>query len=386
MRRPLHTHPHEPRRKRMVTSVCGVPKEPRLDPRALQPILTRPRIVEPIWGGRRLADWLALPEPRPTRLGETWQVFDTNPIVAGPAAGATLAELTRELGAALVGHRTAARYGADFPLLAKFIDAADRLSIQVHPDDAYAHSREAHTGFHGKTEAWYILDAAPGATVTYGLSRPSSREAFAAAVAAGTVESLLGQLPVAPGDVVFVPAGTLHAINAGIVLFEIQQKSDLTYRVYDYGRRDATTGLPRELHLAKALDVSRLEPAPGGKIAPLRLGPGRDLLIACPSFALERWAVQAPSRQTTDPGSFEILTLIDGTAELGWVGGSHSLARGASAVLPAALGPWSLTPARGDPTALRAYVPDLDTLAAEARTAGHADDRIAEVIRRETPQ
>lgn len=345
------------------------------------PILTERKIVEPIWGGERLAAWLSLPEPRPARLGETWQVYDTNLVTAGPAAGRTLAELTAELGAALVGTRTLARYGADFPLLAKFIDAADRLSIQVHPDDAYAHSREAHTGFHGKTEAWYILDAAPGASVTYGLSRPCTREEFAAAVAAGTVEALMGELPVAPGDVIFVPAGTLHAINAGIVLFEIQQKSDLTYRVYDYGRRDATTGQPRALHLEQSLDVARLEPAQGGKVAPLALAPGRDLLVACPYFALERLSLHAEGAWATDPGSFEILTLIEGSATLSGGGTALPLARGDSAVLPAALGPWRMGPVGEPAVALRAYVPDLEALAAEAAAAGHSPERVAEVLR-----
>lgn len=348
----------------------------------LTPLRTEPRIVEPIWGGTRLAAWLALPEPRPARLGETWQVFDTNVVAEGPFAGRTLAELVAEHGAALVGTITTRRYGADFPLLAKFIDANDRLSIQVHPDDAYAHSREAHTGFHGKTEAWYILDAAPGATVTYGLSRPSSRAEFAAAVADGTVEALMGQLPVAAGDVIFVPAGTLHAINAGIVLFEIQQKSDLTYRVYDYGRRDAKTGQLRELHLEKSLDVSVFAPAPGGKVAPIALSPGRDLLIACDYFALERWHGAFPRRGQTEPGSFEILTILDGPARLGWSAGSMTLARGASVVLPADLGDWVVAPAGAELTFLRAYVPDLANLAAEAWQAVRDEARVEAVVRR----
>lgn len=348
----------------------------------LTPLLTERKIVEPIWGGTRLAAWLGLPEPRPARLGETWQVFDANPVRSGPLAGRILAELAAEYGADLVGTRTIGRYGADFPLLAKFIDADDRLSIQVHPDDAYAHTREAHTGFHGKTEAWYILDADPGATVTYGLSRPSTREEFAAAVADGSVESLMARLPVAPGDVIFVPAGTLHAINAGIVLFEIQQKSDLTYRVYDYGRLDAKTGKPRALHLEKALDVSVFAPAPGGKVAPLTLTPGRDLLVACDYFALERWDGAVPRRWHTEPASFEILTLIEGSGRLGWDGGSLELARGDSVVLPAALGDWALAPAGAGLSFLRAYVPDLDALAAEAWQAARDEARVEEVVRR----
>src|SRR5690242_20392836 len=118
----------------------------------LYPLLLERKIVQPIWGGERLAAWLDLPEPRPTQLGETWQVYDTNPILNGPLAGQTLAQATQQLGAQLVGTRTIERYGRDFPLLAKFIDANDKLSIQVHPSDDYAHSHEAATGFHGKTE------------------------------------------------------------------------------------------------------------------------------------------------------------------------------------------------------------------------------------------
>jgi mannose-6-phosphate isomerase len=343
---------------------------------ALYPLVTARRLVEQIWGGARLAAWLDLPPPQPARLGETWQVYEANLVTNGPLAGRSLAELARDYGAGLVGSRSFARYGADFPLLAKFIDAADRLSIQVHPDDAYAHSREAASGFHGKTEAWYILAAEPGADVTYGLSRPSDRADFAAAVAAERLEDLLRRVPVAAGDAVFVPAGTLHAINAGIMLFEIQQKSDLTYRVYDYGRRDAKTGQPRPLHLDKALDVGDFAPAPYGIVPPLGLAPGRDLLVACPYFALERWQI-AGSAALAGQDSFEILTAIGGVGRVAWPGGALELRRGDSAVLPASLGGCGL---EGDLALLRAYVPDLAALTAELRGAGHPEGRIASVL------
>ncbi|HWQ14168.1 MAG TPA: type I phosphomannose isomerase catalytic subunit [Roseiflexaceae bacterium] len=347
----------------------------------LYPLLTRPHMVQPIWGGDRLAAWLGLPEPRPERLGEVWLVYDTNPVVNGPLAGRTLAEVARERGAALVGTRTAERYGADFPLLAKFIDAADRLSIQVHPDDAYAHSREAATGFHGKTEAWYILSAAPGAEVIYGLERPSSRAEMQAAIVSGRVEALMRRLPVAAGDTVFVPAGTVHAINAGIVLFEIQQKSDLTYRVYDYGRRDARTGQPRELHIEKSLDVMDYQPAPRGTVPPLPLGEGRDLLVACPLFALERWVLPAPHEGVTHAGTFEIHTLLDGAAELAWAGGALHLGRGDAAVLPAALGGFTLRPLAPGTRLLRATVPDLERdYRAPLRARGVAAERVAQTV------
>jgi mannose-6-phosphate isomerase len=345
----------------------------------LYPLITRPRFAHPIWGGTFLADRLALPPPRPERLGEIWLVYDTNPIIEGPLAGRTLAQVTNTFGAALVGERTMARYGADFPLLAKFIDAADRLSIQVHPDDAYAHTYEAASGFHGKTEAWHILHATPGADVVYGLARRSNRAELAAAIAAGELEPLLHRLPVAPGDTVFVPAGTLHAINAGIVLFEIQQKSDLTYRVYDYGRIDATTGQPRALHIDKALDVTDYAPALRGVVPPLSLAEGRDLLVACASFALERLTIAAPVEYPVDPATFEILTVIEGAATLRWNSSACALRRGEAVVIPACLGGYTLLPA-GEMRILRAYVPDLDALRYEFAQRGVDAGRVAQTV------
>jgi mannose-6-phosphate isomerase len=351
---------------------------------AVYPLLTERRLVQSIWGGTELAPWLNLPEPRPRRLGESWQVYDQNRIINGPLAGGSLASAARQYGAALVGTRTVERYGADFPLLAKFIDAADRLSIQVHPDDAYAHQHEAATGFHGKTEAWYILSAASGATVIFGLARPSSRAEVAAAVAAGQVADLVRRLAVKAGDVIFVPAGTVHAIEAGIVLFEIQQKSDLTYRVYDYGRRDAATGQPRALHLDKALDVMDFVPAPRAAIPPLELGAGRVLLVACPLFALEEWIVSSAQSPATDPGTFQILTVLDGAGTLQAAGSAIPLERGLSVVLPAMLGTYTLLPeAGGTPPMrlLRVTVPDLERdLLQPLRAAGLDDARLAQTI------
>ncbi len=350
----------------------------------LYPLLTERRLVQPIWGGTALTAWLNLAEPRPERLGETWQVYDQNAIVNGALAGRTLGDVSQEYGAALVGTRTVARYGADFPLLAKFIDAADRLSIQVHPDDAYAHQREAATGFHGKTEAWYILSAVPGATVTYGLARSSSRAKFAAAIEAGRVEDLMHRLPVQAGDVIFVPAGTVHAIEAGIVLFEIQQKSDLTYRVYDYGRRDAATGQPRALHLEQALDVMDYSPAPRAAIPPLELGAGRVLLVACPFFALEAWTVADARSAATDPGTFEILTVLAGTGGLQAAGNAIPLQRGVSVILPATLGAYTLQPESGAAAPmklLRVTVPDLERdLLQPLGTQGVDEARLAQTI------
>jgi len=329
-----------------------------------------------LWGGSRLARWLKLPEPLPTDLAESWQVYETNKVLNGPLAGRTLAEVTSEFGADLVGTLSLPRYGLDFPLLAKFIDANARLSIQVHPDDDYAHRVEAHTGFHGKTEAWYILHADPGAQLIFGLNRRSDRETFARAVAEGWLEDLLNYVEVQAGDVVYVPAGALHAINEGILLFEIQQKSDLTYRVYDYNRRDAQ-GRLRELHLEKALDVIRYEPPEQEKTPSLTIEPGRDLLVACPYFALERHRLSQTRGYRTRPTSFDIWTVVVGAATVA----GEALTEGDSLVLPASLRDYDIAP---DPDAilLRCYVPDLDNdLRPALRARGYDDATIDRTIR-----
>ena len=341
----------------------------------MYPLRLRPKFDHRLWGGQRLARWLGLPDPLPQDLAEIWLVYAQNPILNGPLAGQTLGQAAQEWGPDLLGTQSIPRYGRDFPQLTKFIDANDRLSIQVHPDDTYAHTVEAHTGFHGKTEAWYILHAEPGATLIYGLKRPSNREEFARAVQEGWLEDLVNYLPVQAGDVIFVPAGTLHAINEGILLFEIQQKSDLTYRVYDYQRVGAD-GKPRELHLQKALDVIRYEPPAQTQIPPLPLGPGRDLLVACPYFALERHHLRNPQTYTTHPTSFETWTVIQGTATVA----GETLRLGQALVLPASLGAYTIQP-QGEAILLRTYYPDLQTdLIQPLLAQGYPQSRISQTI------
>jgi mannose-6-phosphate isomerase len=322
---------------------------------SLPPLELERRLDARIWGGERLGPWLGLEHP-PAQLAESWQVYAQNQVRSGPYAGQTLAQVAQEHGAALVGTRSFARYGAEFPLLAKFIDAADHLSVQVHPDDRYAHSVEAASGFHGKTEAWYILDAAPGAELFHGLVADSDREHFARAVRDGTLTDLLRRVAVQPGDTIFVPAGTLHAINAGIMLFEIQQTSDLTYRVYDYDRRDAQ-GRPRDLHLDRALDVIDYRATGPALVAPTPLGDGQSLLVSCPYFRMERWLVEHPVERSTEAGSFEILTVVDGAARLTCAHGDYPIGRGQSLVLPASMGAYILRPEQAA-SVLACSVPD----------------------------
>jgi mannose-6-phosphate isomerase len=339
------------------------------------PLLLERQLDDRLWGGRKLAPFFDLPEPHPKRIAESWQVFDTNRVLNGPLAGITLDQATRRFEEQLVGTLSPPRYGVDFPLLAKFIDAHQDLSIQVHPDDEYAHRVEAHTGFHGKHEAWYILDARPGAELFYHLAHPVTRFELEAAVRTNALAPLLNRRPVRAGDIIYVPAGTLHTINAGIMLFEIQQKSDLTYRVYDYGR-------PRPLHLEKALDVIAYDRPPPADIQPLPLTPdgNRVLLIAAQPFAMERWRLYRESTNETRPTSLDILTLTSGAGEVVWDGGTIDLGRGDSVVLPAALGRYEVIP-RKDLTLLRCFIPDLEEdIRKPLRDLGYSQAEIANVV------
>lgn len=225
---------------------------------------------------------LATDEP----IGEAWMVFDENRVASGPYAGRVLAEVLPELGEAFLGRAVVERYGPRLPLMVKFLDTADWLSVQVHPDDAYARAHEAQTGWLGKAEAWVVLEAEPGAQVIYGVKRPVTREELRAAAQDGTILKLLNFVPVQQGDVIYVPPGTIHALGPGLLVYEVSQRSDLTYRLYDYGRG-------RELHLDRALDVARLEP-PTAEMCRMQAGP----LLETPWFKLYAAGrhLQAPER------------------------------------------------------------------------------------------
>jgi len=305
------------------------------------PIVLTPQLVARPWGGHRLAPLLGL-EPLTSPAGEAWLVGpDSRPVEGDDTR---LDDLARRFGAAFVGTRPMQRHGARMPLLIKLLDAAEPLSVQVHPDDAYAAVHEAASGHLGKTEAWLVLAAEPGASVAWGFERAFTVAEVRSAAAAGRLAELLHQRQVVAGDVVVNEAGVVHAIGAGILVYEVQQASDLTYRLDDYGRRDAA-GRLRELHLDKALAVARLTPA-GSASAPRLLAPGRELLARTSAFDLERWQPSGddPVRAmegVVEPDSLEVWTLIDGPATLSWQGGRSELQPFQSVVLPASLGPFS---------------------------------------------
>jgi mannose-6-phosphate isomerase len=290
------------------------------------------------------------PPPNADPVGEAWLLYDRNRLVGAPEV--TLAELvSREPG--LLGEASRRHYGEKVPLLSKLIDAAERLSIQVHPDDAYARTVEAATGHFGKAEAWLVLAAEPGASIVWGFAREVDKAELRSRVEQGTLEEVLNVVPVAPGDVIYNPPGTVHAIGAGVLLFEIQQASDLTYRLYDYGRRDAQ-GQTRELHVDKALEVVDLRPGEHAKVVPDSLTHNGERLVACEHFVMERWRVTGRQAFAVDPARFETLTVIEGALTLAWEAGEVALGWGATVFVPATVPRFALA---GEGAALRCYLP-----------------------------
>jgi mannose-6-phosphate isomerase len=270
---------------------------------------------------------------------------------------------------------------AEFPLLVKFIFPTDKLSIQVHPDDAYASTHEKAAGGRGKTEMWHVVSAYSGAQVLVGLKPGVDKEKFREGLEHQTLENLFQAVPVHAGETLFVPAGTPHTIGPGMVICEVQEYSDLTYRVYDYGRVD-TSGKPRELHIEKALEVTKFGSHLGGKITPLPLpavGATRLLLVACNFFATERWGCFEGTEITVDNARFELVVILEGSGSLSWPDSAARYHRGECWLVPASQGSIWVQPEA--PTSLiRTYVPDVAALRTELHRGGISAAALAQVI------
>ena len=300
------------------------------------PVKLSPAYKDYLWGGERLRTVFSKKTDL-SPLAESWELSlhpdGESRVASGPHAGRALSEYLSALGEEVLG--TAAARFDRFPILIKLIDAKKDLSVQVHPDDAYALS---HEGEYGKTEMWYILDAEEGAALYYGFRRPVTREEYERAIAEERLTELLLRVPVKRGDCFFIEAGTVHAIGAGILLAEIQENSNTTYRVYDYGRRDKDGNL-RPLHTERALAVSTLSPAPAAK----RPEEGEDVLLAsCPYFTCRRLRVEGEACILLDEESFRSLLVTEGEGELIMEGKTLSLARGDSIFVPAQNGSLAL--------------------------------------------
>jgi mannose-6-phosphate isomerase len=317
---------------------------------SLHPFRLVRRYESRLWGGNQLATWLNLTDA-PTPLAETWEVYNDNLIRDGALAGQTLRQAVLIHGADLVGSRSLQRYGHEFPLLAKFIDANQPLSVQVHPDDAYAHRYEAASGFHGKTEAWHIIATSGHNDVIHGLTHAISRDEYAHAIATNTLEPLLRHIPVTAGDTVFVPAGTIHAINAGILLFEIQQTSDITYRLYDFDRVDSE-GNKRELHVDLALEAINYNKVDTQKEYNREVNVSNNM-VNCPFFTTNYLNLAGELNVRKSNTSFTVYMCTEGAFKLKYDQISYRYSKGDTLLIPAALTDFVLI---GKATLLEIYI------------------------------
>jgi len=353
-----------------------IPASASLCPLRLEPIFSaRP------WGAHTLAPLFPEKSNLAEPVGEAWMTGEDCRFASGPFAGQKLGDVWRALPPAWTGTNAGTPHGS-FPLLVKFIFANEKLSLQVHPDDEFAARHEQAAGGRGKTEMWYAIRARPGAEVLAGLKPGVTSEKFQRAIEDGSAEACLQHVPLRAGEAIFVPAGTTHTIGAGLVLCEIQEYSDLTYRVFDYNRRDAQ-GRSRELHIEKALQVIRFGEQRGGKIEPVRIsrdGATETYFVACRYFAAEKCEFAERMATVTSPEHFDVLIFLQGRGSIQWGGESAEYAPAQTWLLPAALGAYHLAPAERT-SLLRAYVPaSLDEFARKLAAQGVSAAALSRVV------
>lgn len=310
----------------------------------LYPLKLSAPLKDYLWGGNRLKEEYGKQTQLPC-VAESWELSchrdGTSVIENGEAKGMLLTDYLREQGKQLLGSN--AQRFSEFPILIKLIDAAQNLSVQVHPDAAHARPE---AGEASKTEMWYVVDCEEGASLIYGFDHEISREEFARRIQDNTLLEVVRQVPVERGDVFFIEAGTLHAIGKGILIAEIQQNSNTTYRVYDYGRVGAD-GKPRELHIDRAVEVTGLKPVerkPGAAQGEPRQEEGYldTLLASCDYFTVHRLELQTGARLEADAASFHSLLALAGETELNTPAMSLILRPGDSVFLPAGMGEYRL--------------------------------------------
>jgi mannose-6-phosphate isomerase len=331
---------------------------PGCDEGTLYPLKFATLPKEKVWGGHRIAHTYQPELPADRQIGEVWVVWDQLTVANGPYQGRTLADLVRSCPLPLLGNRLAAEGSPAFPLLVKLIDARETLSVQVHPDDVYARQHEGQP--FGKAEVWYILDTDPGAQLIRGVKRPVTRSEADDAIQAGLLQELLEYVSVAPGDVILNPPGAIHALGKGLLLYELQQSSDLTYRFYDWDRKDPN----RPLHVEKSLDVARLKPFVHHKIQPVEIqepGATRAYLCACTYFAAELLQIQSHIHERPSGDCFHILTVLQGSGAIRY--GKDPATElptraGESLLVPASIHEYEVR-AESPLVVIKAYVPDL---------------------------
>lgn len=278
----------------------------------IPPLKFEPLLKSAIWGGEKIAPFKGIVTDQ-KQIGESWEISgvkgNESVVANGPDRGATLTAMIDKYGAALVGEKNIKKYGHTFPLLIKIIDAAGDLSLQVHPDDELAKKR--HNSL-GKTEMWYIVNTEPDAIICAGLAKPVTPEQYVEKVADNTLMDVVAHHHSHPGDIFFLPAGRIHSIGAGNLLVEVQETSDITYRIYDFGRVDAKTGKPRELHVELAKDAIDYTVYPSYVTKPGKDVDGLTELVKCSHFQVYRINVDGTKTFNPTSGSFTTMTCIEG--------------------------------------------------------------------------
>lgn len=321
----------------------------------MPPIHFHPLLKRIRWGGTRLGSVLGKPIGPESDYAESWEVCDHGQdqsiVDGGPFQGLTLQQLMAVHGPELCGSERRMR---QFPLLVKFLDASDRLSVQVHPNDVQARFFNPHEN--GKTEAWVVLDAKPGSRIYAGLKHGVDAFRLQQHLNAGTVEECLHSYPVKAGDCVFIPAGTVHAIGEGILLAEVQQSSDLTFRLHDWGRF-GTDGKPRPLHVEESLVCIDFDRGPVDPVNPRRLNRVTEELVRSEFFTLHRHSWRKPFDVAID-GRFHVVMVLDGEGFLKSDGFSRQLKAGSTFLLPASCPPVTFEPDE-DVILLDAFLPPV---------------------------
>lgn len=344
----------------------------------LYPLKFKPVYKDYLWGGRELEKFgKKLPEGI---TAESWEISshpDGEGVVSnGEYKDISLTELVKKLGRELIGNSLSEKDLNKFPLLIKLIDANDRLSVQVHPEDEYARIHE--NGEYGKNEMWYIVSAKPGARIVYGVKEGITKEKFEAAVKEDKIDSCLNYLDVASGDAVNIPARLIHAIGAGIVIAEIQQNSNTTYRVFDYNRTDKN-GNKRPLHIEKALDVIDFNNCnTKGKLKGFKVNidekSTKTYLVANKYFSVEKYSLNGKIQEVADGSKFLTYTCLSGEGTISYGNSSESLTKGESVLIPAALGNFVIS---GEMELIKSYVPDVEKDVVEVLLkAGYSKDEI----------
>lgn len=308
----------------------------------MEPLFLKAPCKDYLWGGTRLKTEFGKVSDLP-KVAESWELSchkDGKSVIEnGPFSGKTLSEFLQDYPQAVGKQGKKFPY---FPVLIKLIDAKEKLSVQVHPSNEYAMRVE---GEYGKTEMWYVVDCKPNAQLLYGFRREISKEEFKRRIADHTLLEVTNAVPVKPGDVFFIESGTLHAIGEGILIAEIQQNSNTTYRVYDYGRI-GTDGKPRQLHVEKAVDVTCLKPAarkPGaqGKTESIP-GGEKTLLASCDYFTVYHFLIEQETEFFVSDESFQSLLCLNGEGKLCYQGKEDSLKKGQTVFLPSEFGSYTV--------------------------------------------